>query len=922
MKNIILPVMLLLCMGAKSQPLSGQIKISGTFDHILFNDFVDDIEHNYPVKFYYNPEWTDSLFVHGNYKDTSLKKVLSDIFHRTGLTAVFLSEKIIITKDFTVRTNLPINFFEPVQMATAEPAIAVFNFEKQTGSKTTVKSTIKTRLIEIGPKSGRTGGGNATLAGHIREAKTGEPLIGAVVYVENPWIGVASDTYGYYSITLPKGKHIIKIKSIGMKDTQRQVLLNGDGNLDIEVEEDVIPLKEVVIEAEKDINVTGMQMGLEKLDIKTIRQIPPALGEADILKITITLPGVQTIGESATGFNVRGGAVDQNLMLFNDVPLYNTSHLFGFFSVFNPDVIRDAELYKSGIPANYGGRISSIFDVKMRDGNKRKFSGSGGISPVTGKLTLEGPIVNEKTSFIVGGRSTYSDWILKQIPDATLQNSNASFYDITGGISHDFNSKNSLYLSGYYSDDKFNLNSDTLYNYHNINTSIQWKHIFKTKLYGVFTGLFSKYDYKMKSTANPVNGFQLGYNINQTGVKADFSYFPNSRNKVDFGMQSNYYQLNPGTYVPEGRYSLIVPDILETERGLETAFYISDRFEWTRNFSIYGGLRYSVFSYLGPKTIYLYAPDKPLSPETITGEEEYGKGKFIKTYHGPEYRFSMRYTLNNQNSVKFGINRMRQYIQLISNTAAVSPLDTWKLSDPYIRPQIGDQISLGYYKNFRHNTIEASFEVYYKKAQNLVEWKGGAKLVLNEQLETDMISGKGKAYGVEILFRKKVGKLNGWVSYTYSRSLIQAKGKYPEEQINGGIFYPTNYDKPHDFTMISNYRFTRRFSFSFNLTYSTGRPITYPVAKYYFENGYRIHYSDRNQFRIPDYFRMDASLNLEGNHKIRKLAHSSWTLAVYNLTGRKNVYSIYFVTGNGVINGYKLSIFGQAIPTLTYNFKF
>lgn len=907
---------------AGAQTNSGQIRISASFDHVLFDDFVMAIESDYPVKFYYAPEWADSLFVSGSFKSVPLKKVLTNLLSHSILSATYLPKAVILTRDYTIRTSLPINFFDQEIREEDEPSFAVFDFEKNNGEKEAVKSTIEIQLIEIGLKSGRTGAGQATLAGHIREARTGEAVIGAVVYVEDPWVGVASDAFGYYSITLPKGKHTVNIQSIGMKNTVRQVLLNGDGNLDIDLEEDVIPLKEVVVEAEKDINVTGLQMGLEKLDIKTIRQMPSALGEADILKITVTLPGVQTVGESASGFNVRGGAVDQNLMLFNDVPIFNTSHLFGFFSVFNPDVIHNVELYKSGIPAYYGGRISSIFDVKMRDGNNKKFSGSGGISPVTGRLTLEGPIVNEKTSFIVGARSTYSDWIIKQIPDASLKNSSGSFFDITGRISHDFNDKNSLYVSGYYSGDKFNLNSDSLYNYNNINASIQWKHIFKTKLYGVFTGLYSKYAYQLESSVNPVNAFKLGYDINQGGFKADFSYFPNSRHNINFGLQSNYYLLHPGSYLPTGEHSLVVPQILEAEQGTENALYISDRFEWTPKFSLYAGLRYSLYAYLGPKTIYKYAPGKPLSPETTTDEKKYGNGEIIKAYQGPECRFSMRYTLNNQSSLKLSFNRMRQYIHMISNTAAISPLDTWKLSDPYIRPQVGDQISLGYYKNFRHNTVEASLEVYYKKTRDMIEYKGGAELILNPQLETDLISGEGKAYGVEVMFKKRVGKLNGWVSYTYSRSLIQANGKYLEEQINGGNYYPTNYDKPHDFTLISNYRFTRRFSFSANFTYSTGRPITYPVAKYLFENSARVHYSDRNQFRIPDYYRLDVSLNLEGNHKIKKLAHSSWTLAVYNLTGRKNVYSIYFVTENGQVNGYKLSIFGQAIPTLTYNFKF
>ncbi len=915
-------VAVLLHAKAMAQTTPGQVKITGSFDHVLFRDFVTAVERDHPVRFYFAPQWVDSLFVDGNYENASLREVLKDVFYGHELSAAFKDDRVIITRGYTVSMDLPLNFFDPVISTPSEPSVAVFEFEKNTHAQKAIKSTIETQLMVIGSKADRAKGGKATLAGHIREAETGEPVIGAVIYVENPWIGVATDAFGYYSVTLPKGRYTVKLKSIGLKDTRREVLLNGDGTLDIEMEEDVIPLKEVVIESEKDINVRGMQMGLERIDMRTVRQIPPALGEADILKITVTLPGVQSVGENATGFNVRGGSVDQNLMLFNDVPIFNTSHLFGFFSVFNPDVLRNAELFKSAIPANYGERISSIFDVKMRDGNKKKFAGSGGISAVTGRLTFEGPIIKDKTSFIIGGRSTYSDWILKQIPDASLKNSSASFYDITGRISHEFNDKNSLFLTGYYSGDKFNLNSDSLYNYYNINASAQWKHIFKTKLYGVFTALYSKYGYDVSSNANPVNAFNLGYEINQSGLKADFSFFPNSNHKIDFGLQSNYYMLRPGSFVPLGSESLIVPDILEQERGVETAIYLSDRYEVSRNFSIYGGLRYSFYAYLGPKTVNRYQPDKPLSPENITGEKKYGSGEIIKTYQGPEFRLSMRYALNDQNSIKLSYNRMRQYIHMISNTAAISPLDIWKLSDPYLPMQIGDQISLGFYKNLKQNSIEASLEVYYKKIRNLIEFKGGAELILNPHLETELISGLGRAYGVEVMFKKKVGKLNGWLSYTYSRSLIQAGGKYPEEQINNGEYYPTNFDKPHDLTLVSNYKFSRRLSFSANFTYSTGRPITYPVAKYFYDNGVRIQYSDRNQFRVPDYYRLDISFNLEGNHKIKKLAHSSWTLAVYNLTGRKNVYSIYFVTENEDVKGYKLSIFGQAIPTLTYNFRF
>ncbi|MFC7666739.1 TonB-dependent receptor plug domain-containing protein [Hymenobacter humi] len=479
-----------------------------------------------------------------------------------------------------------------------------------------------------------------------------------------------------------------------------------------------------------------------------------------------------------------------------------------------------------------------------------------------------------------------------------------------------------MYATGYFSSDRFRLASDTAYHYTNQNASVKWRHSFTNQLYGVLTGTYSHYDYDVTSEKNEVTASQLKYAIDQTGLRADFSYFPNSRHTVDFGASTQRYNIAPGSFLPRGAASLIKPDVLPQEKAQESALYVSDRFDITPRFSVSAGLRYSYFQALGPREVYRYAPGESRSEASITDTVTYGSNKVLATYHGPEYRLSARYSLNDKSSVKASYTRTRQYIHQLTNTASVSPTDVWKLSDANIRPQIGDQVSVGYYRNFKSNTIEASVETYYKTLRDFVDYKSGATLVLNHHIETDIINAEGKAYGVELFVKKLTGKLNGWVGYTYSRSLVQVNAATTADMVNGGRYYPTNFDKPHDVTLVGNYRFSRRFSTSLNANYSTGRPITLPLSKYYLGNSLRVYYSDRNAYRVPDYMRLDLALNIEGSHKVKKLAHSSWTVGVYNLTGRRNPYSIYFKSVNGQIKGYQLSIFGQPIPTVTYNFKF
>jgi len=890
---------------------AGTTRVYGNFSGYTFEQFAKEIESKTDYHFYYRPSDVDSLEINLGIKNETVPDLLKEIFTGGDLHVAIDPEKnVFVTKAKEIFTEL---LYDPSSgdYAGARNVIAQLEEVEKTGTED--------KLNQIGIRTSMTG--NATLSGYVHDAASGEAVIGASVYFEKQ-SGVMTDQFGYYTITLPKGKYEMTIKSVGMKTTKRQIMLNATGKFDIDLHEEITALKEVVISSERDQNIRGMQMGLEKFDIKTIRQVPVVLGEYDVVKVLLTLPGVQTVGEGASGFNVRGGATNQNLVLLNDAVIYNPSHLFGFFSAFNPDVVKTVELYKSGIPAEYGGRLSSVLEVNSPEGNKKKFSGQGGISPIAGRLTLEGPIIKDKTSFVIGARSTYSDWLLNKIPNKTLKNSDGSFYDINASLTHQFNDNNTLYLTGYFSKDKFKLNSDTAYQYQNKTATIKWRHTFGSKLYGILTGSYSGYNYQVESSKNEVNAFALKYDIAQVQAKADFSYFLNTKQTINFGVSTIKYQLNPGNFKPLGDESLIVEDILPKEQGLESALYIGDSYEITPKFSVYGGIRYSVYNYLGPRDVVTYEDGVTKSANSVVDTVSYGVGEVINTYKGPEFRASARYSLTGTSSLKVSFNRMRQYIQMLSNTTAISPTDIWKLSDPYIKPQIGDQYAIGFYKNLKSSTIETSVEAYYKTMQNFLDYKGGATLILNHNIEQDAINAQGRAYGVEFMVKKTSGKLNGWMSYTYSRSLIRAKSDQSSETINDGELYPTNYDKPHAVNFIGNYKVNRRFSMSLNVTYSTGRPITLPLAKYDLNGSKRLYYSERNQYRIPDYFRTDFALNVEGNHKIKKLAHSSWTFAIYNLTGRRNAYSVYFVSQNSVIKGYKLSIFGNPIPTITYNFKF
>lgn len=894
-------------------------KFNVNLDNAKLEDLVKIIEANTSYQFYYQESLFDSLKVSLDMKQATAREVLDKTFSGSEFRYAIYNNKVFLTRNVQIITELPAQFNNesPVKAIPQSTKLAELSSEAPTPQSAFEN---KVHVIGLNKNSSKA---TATLIGYVKKSKTGEPMPGVAIYITEPRIGAVTDSYGFYSLTLPKGKHQLNIRAVGVRDDNRNILLRGDGQLDINVQDELLALKEVVITADKAANIRRTPMGIEKLDIATIKQVPTVFGEADVLRVVLTLPGVKSVGESSTGFNVRGGSVDQNLILFNDATVFNPSHFFGFFSAFNAEIVKDVQLFKSSIPAKYGGRLASVLEINSREGNKKEYTGTAGIGLITSRLNFEGPIIKDKTSFILAGRTTYSNWIMDLLPKkAGYRGARAGFYDLNLNISHQQNQKNNFFLTAYLSSDNSNLATDTTYRYSNQNFSGRWKHTFNNQLYSVISGGFDQYQYENYSNFKEEVDYKLKFGIQQSNVKVAFNYYPKANLNIEFGAGSIYYSSRPGSLQPYDEKSLVIPDVLQNEQGLESAVFLEPRYDLSSAITVNAGIRYSFFNSLGPGNVKIYAPGLPASDDNMISEEYYSKGKTIKTYQGPEFRLGARFALSPTFSIKAGYNSQRQYVHMLSNTTSMSPTDVWKLSDMNIKPQRGDQVSLGIYKNLRSNTIETSIEGYYKNIKDFLDYKSGAVLILNHKIEQDVLPTKGKAYGIELLVKKLTGKMNGWLGYTYSRTFLKTEDITGTNSINGGEYYPSNYDKPHDFTLVGNYRFSHRVSFSLNTTYSTGRPITLPVGKYFYQGGERLLYSNRNQYRIPDYFRSDISLNVLGNHKVKQLTHNSWTFGIYNLTGRKNAFASFFASENKVINGYKLSIFGTAIPFVNYNIRF
>jgi hypothetical protein len=887
-------------------------KISGMYVGMSFDRFAANIESETPYRFIYKEEDVNGIAVNLQLTNSELKDALDQIFAKTGLTyTIDRSNQVWITRGHKLTLEFPSDYFRIQERS-----------DLASGASDSLEAFAKNKRFLIGRASDNPQSRTATLSGVVTSIESGQPINGAVVLEKINYSQIVTDASGRYRLTLPKGRHTIVVQNIGGFQEQRQIDLQGDGTLDLRIEENVLSLDEFVVSSGVLSNVNKLEMGVQSISIAEVKRLPAILGEVDVIRGLLTMPGVNTVGEASVGFNVRGGAADQNLILYNHSTVFNPSHVFGFFSAFNPDMVSGVDLFKGSVPVNYGGRLSSVLQVVPKFGNAEKIRVSGGIGIMTGRLSVEGPI-NDQTTFIVGGRSTYSNWALNLLDDeAALNGSQASFYDLNANIKHAINDKNSLEFTSYLSKDEFSFDADTTYNYQNLNLALTWRHFFNDQLEGKFTAGYDSYEFGIEGLDNPLNSFEFKFDVNQLHARADFEYRKSDRHILKFGIHAIQYHLNPGTNSPFGSESIVIEKDLEDEQARELSVFLGDEFFINDRFSVSYGGRYMFYQLYGPLTVNQYVAGAPITQSNVIGEEVFGVGENVKTYHGPEIRISGRYNLTNQSSVKFGFNTMRQNIHLLSNTSAIAPTDSWKLSDRFIKPQSGGQASLGYYRNVVGNRVEFSTEVYYRYMNNLLDYRSGSSIILNENIEQDILNSIGKAYGVELLLKKNTGTLRGSLAYTYSRSLLKTSEEPSIEKINQGKFYSSNYDQPHHVVMVANYELSKRVNASVNGNYSTGRPVTLPISKFEYAGSERVYFSERNAYRIPDYFRIDLSVNLEGNHKVNKLAHSSWSLGVYNVLGRSNPYSVYYTPVEGQLRGYQLSIFARPIPFITYNFKF
>lgn len=764
-----------------------------------------------------------------------------------------------------------------------------------------------------------------TLSGNVKDAANGEALIGATIYINDLKTGTQTNVYGFYSLTIAAGTYDVVYRYIGFEETKKRVNLIQNQTIDIELAESGTLLNEVVVSSQRaDENVRSLEMSVNKVEMKTIRKMPAFLGEVDVIRSIQFLPGVSSVGEGASGFNVRGGGIDQNLVLLDEAPVYNSSHLFGLFSVFNPDAVKDVKLIKGGIPAQYGGRISSILDVRMKEGNYKKGEFTGGIGTIFSRFAYERPFVKDKGSFIVALRRSYIDVLAKPfLKSPALKGSKFYFYDFTAKANYKINDKNTVYLSGYFGRDVFG--ADFGFNWGNATTSFRWNHVFNDKLFLNTTVFYSNYDYSLDSDTknkDKKDSFEWKSNIINYSVKPDFNYYVNDKNTLNFGGQVIYYQFDPGdaTGVSGGeRRSFGLPN----KYAVEMAAYVGNEQKLSDNISLQYGIRYSQYRYLGEGNAYILdeAESTPGERQLIKEVKQFAKGETIQTYGNWEPRFAVNVGLNKTTSLKLSYNRLAQYIHLLSNTTASSPLDVWTPSSNNIKPQLSNQVAFGVFKNFNDNLFETSVEVYYKTLENQIDYVRNADLLLNPAVEADLLFGKGRAYGAEFYVKKAKGKLNGWVSYTLARTERQIDG------LNNNEWFASRIDRTHNLSLVSIYDTEKTWTFSANFSLASGTPASFPTNKFIWQGAALPHnyYDTRNDYRIPASHRLDVAATRKNKHALFKRGSSEWVFSVYNVYNRRNPYSVYVRQNPDnpmMTEAVRYAVFGSILPAVTYNFKF
>ena len=768
-----------------------------------------------------------------------------------------------------------------------------------------------------------------TISGSVYDKKGNETLIGATIFFSDLNIGTTTNEYGFYSITISKGTHIITVSYLGFSDESKIIELNNKTSLDFYLSESSQALDEVVIQTDiEKINIKSTQMSVNKLTSKTIKQIPVVLGESDIIKSIILLPGVTSAGEGASGFNVRGGAADQNLILLDEAIVFNSSHVFGFFSVFNPDVIKDVKLFKGGIPSKYGGRLSSVLDIYQKEGNNKEFKLTGGIGLISSRILAEGPLKKEKSSFLIGGRSSYAHLFLPLIDN----NNEAYFYDLNTKFNYRLNKNNNIFLSAYFGKDVFGINNSFINKYGNAVTNLRWNHLFSDKLFSNLSLIYSDYFYGL---ILDFVGFEWDSGITNINFKYDFNHYLKDNLKLSYGVNNIYTKFNAGEIFPNRNDSGIIPFKLTEKYANEFAFYLEADHNISEKFSLKYGLRFSNFTRLGQDELNTYENDNPLiynqqlqkyEPATANGLINYERSDILKSFNNFEPRLSFSYLLNSDSSIKASYNKMAQYLHLLSNTSSPTPLDIWVPSGSFIKPQVLDQYAVGYFKRFKDGDFSLETELFYKDVKNRIDYINGANLVANNEIETVILNGKSRAYGLEFMFRKNEGKLKGWLAYTLSKSEQLTSGRNSiEPGINNGEWYNTPYDKTHDLSINASYELSKKWKFNTNFLLQTGQPTNYPVGQYEFQGLNVPIYNDnqRNSDRLPTYHRLDLSAILTPIKNNNRDLQAEWVFGLYNIYNRKNAASIAFSrnTETSTNEAIKTSIFG-IVPSVTYNFKF
>ncbi|UXX77930.1 TonB-dependent receptor [Reichenbachiella carrageenanivorans] len=864
------------------------IRLDRSYQGLSLASALDSIQKQNKVRIFYQPKWVEGQKVTQNTQGVMLVDFLNQSVQASGLKAVTYHGTIVFV------ANNP----------------ELYQIENSADDDLVVIGDQNAKLNEI-----------VSVKGYISDGTNDEPLIGARVYITSLNIGTVTDFNGNYDLRVPVGKYTIEYSSISYENKPIDVIIKSAGKLDVALFSGSLQLDELVITADgQDANVQQRVSGLENMDIKTIKQLPTFMGEVDPVKSLTTMPGISTTGELSSGFNVRGGETGQNLILQDGAVIYNPTHLFGFYSAFNSDMVNEVNLYKGGGPANFGGRISSVLDIKLRHGDDEEYKVSGGVGLVSSRLTAEGPILKNKASFIVGGRTSYTNWLLHSLKNIELNSSSAAFYDTNVKLLYRIGDKDYLTGSFYLSHDDFNLAGDAQYDWGTTNFSLEWSHVFGAKWMSSLVLATSNYEVKSENTENELEAFSFRNGIRNVVGKYEILYKMHPKNTISAGIEYNHHQIEPGVLKPFVGNTSIDPVDVSDQQAHEVAIYIQDDWDLGARLALSAGLRASGFWRVGEGEIYDFESGEQVNrvPSSIDSVF-YGKGDLISSFSGLEPRLSMRYLLTTSASLKMSYYRTFQYLHMISNTVSATPQDYYITSGPNLDPQYADQYSLGLFKNYRNNLYQISGEVFYKKMYNTVDFIEGAELLANEELDGSLVQGDGKAYGVEVQLKKNSGKLSGWVSYTYSRSLKRFEGDYDYETINNGDYYGSNNDKPHDLSMVLSYKLGARWVLSANFSYSTGRPITVPVSNFRFDKTPSVlTYSERNAYRIPDYHRLDLSLTLLPTLKKSSLLSGEWIFSIYNVYGRKNAYSIYFTQWGGAK---KMSILGSVFPSVTYNFS-